>query len=91
MSKRVQVILDADEREAFRQLATREGLSLSGWLRKAGQDRLAEKSKRGRLETLEELQSFFQSCEARETGLEPDWDQHEVVIEASKAVGRGSS
>ena len=52
---------------------------------------MAEKSKRDRLETLEELQTFFESCEARETGLEPDWDQHEAVIEASRAIGRASS
>ncbi len=91
MSRRVQVILDDEEREAFRQLATREGLSLSAWLRKAGQDRLAAMSGRERLETLQDLQIFFESCDAGETGSEPDWEQHKTVIEASRASGRGSS
>ena len=91
MSKRVQVILDDEEREAFRQLATREGLSLSAWLRKAGQDRLTATSGRDRMETLEELQLFFQSCDADGTGSEPDWEQHKTVIEASRASGRASS
>jgi len=37
---RVQVLLEKQEREQFRREAEREGLSLSAWLRRAGQDRL---------------------------------------------------
>ena len=37
---RVQVLLEEQERGQFRREAEREGLSLSAWLRRAGQDRL---------------------------------------------------
>jgi Mobilization protein NikA len=33
---RLQVLVSRQEKEAFRQMAKREGLSLSAWLREAG-------------------------------------------------------
>jgi hypothetical protein len=91
MSRRVQVILDDEESETFRHHAAREGLSLSAWLREAGRDRLATRSSAERLETVEALRGFFARCDAREEGGEPDWEQHEAVIDTSRASGRSAS
>jgi hypothetical protein len=79
--------MDEVEREAFRRAAAHEGLSLSDWLRRAARDRLAA-SKAPTLSSAEDLRAFFEACDAREEGVEPDWDQHRRVIEESKATGR---
>ena len=84
--RRIQVLLDESEQEHFRQQALREGLSLSAWLRQAGQERL--RSRRGRrLSTQRELRDFFRAVDAREKGREPDWDEHLAVIDRSRASG----
>jgi hypothetical protein len=87
MSSRVQVVMDEVEREAFRRAAAREGLSLSDWLRRAARDRLAA-AEPPLLSSPEELRVFFDACDAREQGVEPDWEQHRQVIEESKVAGR---
>jgi hypothetical protein len=79
--------MDEIEREAFRQAAAREDLTLSDWLRRAARDRL-ESASLPELSTVETLRAFFQECDAREQGHEPDWQQHRTVIEESKAKGR---
>ncbi len=87
MSSRVQVLMDEVEREAFRRAASREGLSLSDWLRRAARDRL-DAAQPPTLASVEDLRAFFGSCDEREQGSEPDWQQHRAVIEESKASGR---
>jgi hypothetical protein len=73
--KRVHVLVDDGEREQFRRQAEREGLSLSAWLRRAGQERLEARQGR-RLSSLRDLKAFFRAADARETGREPDWEEH---------------
>ncbi len=90
MSTRVQVVIDELEREAFRQAAAREGLSLSDWLRRAARDRLRSASQT-KLQTAAQLRAFFRDCDARERGEEPDWHEHQAVIEESRAHGRPTS
>ncbi len=90
MSTRVQVVMDELEREAFRQAAAREGLSLSDWLRRAARTRLQASPPR-RLSSVEALHTFFAECDKRELGVEPSWEQHLVVIEESKARGRSAT
>jgi len=87
MSTRVQVVMDEMEREAFRQAASREGLSLSDWLRRAARDRLGAASP-PEVSSVEQLRAFFADCDRREQGREPDWREHREVIEESKAKGR---
>ncbi len=87
MSSRVHVVMDEVEREAFRRAAAREGLSLSDWLRRAARDRLAA-TRPPDLSSVDDLRAFFQACDEREVGVEPDWEQHRRVIEESKAGGR---
>ncbi len=78
---RIHILVDEAERERFRREAQREGKSLAAWLRDAGRDRLATAESRLQLRTLEELRAFFAACAARETGREPDWDEHHRVIQ----------
>lgn len=82
---RVQVVMSEEERDRFRGQARREGLSLSAWLRTAGQERLAKAFERPRMQTREALDAFFQQCDEREkSGSEPDWEEHLKVIASSR-------
>jgi hypothetical protein len=87
MSVRVQVVMDELERERLRRAAEQEGLSLSDWLRRAARDRLRS-MEAPTLSTPEDLRAFFEECDRREQGKEPDWKEHLAVIEESKASGR---
>jgi hypothetical protein len=87
MAVRVQVILDEEEKELFQREARREGLSLSAWLRRAGEERLHGRPPSTRMDTAEDLRVFFSACDRREEGREPDWHEHLAVIEASKRSG----
>jgi hypothetical protein len=84
---RIQVVISEIEREAFRQAAAREGLTLSEFLRRAARDRLAAASA-ARVRTATDLRAFFRECDLREEGNEPDWLEHRAVIEDSKATGK---
>jgi hypothetical protein len=88
--ERIQVLLDPEERELFRRLARQRGLSLSAWLRDAGLRRAAEEGEVTRMRTVEALRAFFVACDQRETGREPDWEEHLAVLDASKRDGVGS-
>jgi len=87
MSTRVQVVMDELELEEFRRVAARQGLSLSEWLRRAARERL-QAEEPPRLSSAEELRAFFEECDRREHGAEPEWEEHRAVIEASKAFER---
>jgi hypothetical protein len=84
MTTRVQVILEEQEKEIFQSRARAEGVSLSSWLRKAGQEMLKQRKK---IASREDLNAFFTACDAREQGAEPDWEEHLARIEASKRSG----
>lgn len=86
-SKRVQVILDENERESFRRLAEERGQSLSSWLREAGRQRREEQSARPPLSDPEVLMAFFSTCDGGESGREPDWEEHRERIERSRVAG----
>lgn len=88
MSTRIQVVVDRQEREAFRARATAEGRSLSEWLREAGRQRLREATP-ARLTSLDALDDFFAACDVaeRDSGTEPDWREHLAVIEESRREG----
>ncbi len=87
MTVRVQVLLTAEEREAFRAVAKKEGLSLSAWLRRAGQDRARDAAAGKRLRTAADLRAFFAECDARERSREPDWAEAKRVIEDGRLGG----
>nr|WP_079091819.1 antitoxin [Mycobacterium tuberculosis] len=67
-------MLSDEEREAFRQQAAAQQMSLSNWLRQAGLRQLEAQRQRP-LRTAQELREFFAS-RPDETGAEPDWQAH---------------
>lgn len=83
MSERIHIIVDRAEKERFRRHAKREGKPLSAWLREAAREKVAAAQTGPALGTREALVSFFDACDAREQGKEPDWSSHRRVIEES--------
>lgn len=83
---RIQVLLDAEEREAFRRRAAAEGKSLSSWLRDAGRRQL-ELGQAGVLVDAASVREFFASIPDDGLDHEPDWDDHRTAIEASLTHG----
>jgi hypothetical protein len=86
---RIQVVLTEEEREVFRRRAKAEGLSLSGWLREAGRDRVRAAGS-GRFESPAQLRAFFEGT-GDGPGREPDWEEHRKVIERSRSGGRAEN
>lgn len=90
---RIQVLVTEQERERLRRAAEREGISLSGWLRRAGLEKADASSTDQRIRTAAELERFFRSCDRRnrEKGREPDWDEHLAVIDRSRGGGQSQT
>jgi CRISPR/Cas system CSM-associated protein Csm2 small subunit len=87
MSIRVQVVLDKHEKQAFRAAARRAGKSLSAWMKECALKRL-EASSAGQVpQTADELRRFFEECDQREKGEEPDWAEQRRVIEGAATSG----
>lgn len=87
MAVRVQVILDEKDAAEFRRQARRQSCSLSGWLREAGRKELGRCREAVGLQSAEALQAFFAGCDAREAGVEPDWESHKQAILDGMARG----
>lgn len=47
---------------------------------------LGQPVKQGKLRA--DLKTFFQQCDDRELGIEPDWQEHLAVIQHSKNMGQ---
>ena len=86
LSTRIHIVVDEAEKERFRRRAERRGLSLSAWLREAARARL-ERETPNALDTVEELDAFFRACDERETGREPEWEEHRRTLERSVRSG----
>jgi hypothetical protein len=89
MGSRVQVVLSDEEREAFRQQAAVEQMSLSNWLREAGLKQLDAAQQRP-IRTAEELREFFASRQ-EDQGSEPDWAAHLQIMEESRRRGAAAT
>lgn len=89
MSVRVQVILEEKEAARFKAQALKESKSLSAWLREAGSKMLETNQQRQPLTNSDSLKFFFQKCNQREHGTEPDWEEHKrLVLEGFQAGKR---
>ena len=85
---RVQIIIPDEDRDRFVHQARREGMTLSAWLRAAARARMEDRQQVRRFESPEDLEAFFQACDALEgPELEPDWEEHLAVINASRSRG----
>lgn len=80
MSIKAQVILDEEEALRFRTQARKESKSLSAWLRDAGRIVLEMHRDQGTLHTADAVKKFFQECNKREAGTEPDWEEQKKLI-----------
>ena len=80
MSVRVQVILDEGEMAKFKSQALKESKSLSAWLRDAGKKMLQANRKWQTLTDPVFLKEFFEQCNKREKGAEPDWEEQKSLI-----------
>ena len=87
MSTRIHIVLDPVDKARYRAQAEQEGKSLAAWLRDAAEDRLEAAQTRSSLRSREALEAFFDACDARELGQEPDWSEHRAVIERSRLSG----
>ena len=88
---RVQVLMQQEERERFRRMARQNGMSLSAWLRNAGLESADRQVQETPLDSVEALADFFARCDAREEGVEPDWQEHLEVIGRSKSGGESGT
>ncbi len=88
MSIRVQVILDEEEATRFKSQAMKESKSLSAWLRDAGKKMIEINQQQQRLTDPDSLKRFFKKCDERESGLEPDWEDHKRLILDSYQAGK---
>lgn len=83
---RVQIEIPDTDRERFVRQARREGMTLSAWLRAAGRARLENQSHARPFASKEDAMAFFRACEDLDgPEVEPDWDEHLRVINASRA------
>ncbi len=85
---RVQLVIPDEDRDRFVHQARLEGMSLSAWLRAAARDRLDRAQRAEQFDSLADVQAFFNECDLLEgPELEPDWDEHLAVINASRRQG----
>ena len=80
MSFRVQVILEQEDVARFNSRARKESKSLSAWLRDAGRKMLEDSRESQALTDAKSLKEFFQKCNDRECGAEPEWEELKRLI-----------
>lgn len=86
MIARIHLLIDERERDAFRARAAAQGQTLSEWLREAARERL-EREQPAEIRTVADLDRFFADLRARESGVEPDWEQHLALMDQSRRGG----
>lgn len=87
MTERIHIVVDREEKERYRRVAARRGLTLSEWLRQAALEKAEQSEHETGLDDVDALRAFFEVCERREKGDEPDWDEHLRVIHGSQQSG----
>src|SRR5690242_17699949 len=84
---RVQVLIEASERESFRRAAEQAGQSLSGWMRESALEKLDAAEKTARFASASDLEKFFKACRLREKEREPEWGEQLRVMRESRERG----
>ena len=80
MAVRVQVNLEKEEAARFKTQARKEAKSLSSWLKEAGRQILEIRGRGRSLTEKDSLKRFFKECDQRESGKEPEWEEHKRLI-----------
>lgn len=89
---RIQLVIPDEDRDSFVHQARREGMSLSEWLRTAARDRLENRQRSDPLESSADLDAFFRACDELEgPRVEPDWEEHLMVVNESHERGAPKS
>ena len=70
MKARIHIVLPAEEKERYRAMAEREGTTLSRWIREAVREKATKYDVERKLDTVEDLESFFQDCDRLHQGTE---------------------
>lgn len=86
MATRIHLVIDDRERATFRTRAAAEGMSLSEWLREAARERSA-RARPLTISSVADLDRFFAERREAESGVEPDWGEHLLVMEQSRRSG----
>ena len=89
---RVQLIIPDADRDRFVHQARLEGMTLSGWLRSAAEERLKQRERLEPFTSPEEVRAFFRAHDEGESGgREPDWEEHLRTLHEAKMSGAGNS
>ena len=85
---RVQLIIPDDDRDRFVHQACLEGMTLSGWLRSAAEERIRQQERIKPFTSSEEVREFFREYDERESGgQEPDWEEHLQTLQEARVSG----
>lgn len=85
---RVQLIIPDKDRDRFVHQAYLEGMTLSGWLRAAAEERIQRRERLKPFTSSEEVREFFLAYDERQSGgREPDWEDHLRILHESKTSG----
>ena len=89
---RIELLIPDKDRDRYAHQARLEGMSLNAWLIAAARQRLAQKRRSVPFESAEDLQRFFQECDAMEgPKVEPNWTEHlEAIIESQRGRTGGN-
>ena len=82
---RVQLIIPDEDRDRFVHQARLEGMTLSGWLRAAAEERLKQRERLKPFRSSDEVREFFLSNDESESeDREPDWEEHLKTLHDAK-------
>ncbi len=88
---RVHLIVPDEDRDRFVHQAHLEGMSLSGWLRAAAEERIKQRESLRPFTSSAEVREFFRAYDERESvGREPDWEEHLQILHEAKMSGTGN-
>ena len=85
---RFQLIIPDEDHDRFAYQARLEGMTLSGWLRAAAEDRIERRERLKPFTSSVDVREFFQAHDDSGSGLrEPDWEEHLKTLRESKLAG----
>ena len=85
---RFQLIIRDEDRDRFAHHAHLEGMTLSGWLRAAAEERIKQRERLKPFTSSEEVRAFFTAHDESGSCLrEPDWEEHLKTLGESKLAG----
>ena len=85
---RFQLLIPDEDRDRFAYHARLEGMTLSGWLRAAAEDRIERRERLKPFTSSADVREFFQAHDDSGSDLrEPDWEEHLKTLGESKLAG----